>query len=64
VLAQAVDEALEQLELDITTLPALITELHPAALDQLRLEPALTALIEHARRGDLEITGDVSLAYE
>ena len=64
LLAQAVDEALEQLELDITTLRALITELRPAALDQLGLEPALTALLERARRGGLEVTGEVSLAHE
>jgi signal transduction histidine kinase len=64
VLAQAVDEAITQLELDITTLRTLITELRPAALDQLGLEPALMALIERARRGGLEVECEVSLAYE
>jgi two-component system, NarL family, sensor histidine kinase DevS len=63
-LAAAVEQALDQLDLDITTLRALITELRPAALDQLGLEPALVALIERARRGGLEVTGEVSLAYE
>jgi signal transduction histidine kinase len=63
-LAAAVEQALEQLDLDITTLRALITELRPAALDQLGLEPALVALIERARRGGLEVTSEVSLAYE
>ena len=64
VLAAAVEQALEQLDLDITTLRALITELRPAALDQLGLEPALQALIDRAGRGGVEVTCDVSLAYE
>ncbi len=64
VIATAVDRALEQLELDITTLRTLITELRPAALDQLGLEPALMALLDRARRGGVEVDAEVSLAYE
>ncbi|HTU98816.1 MAG TPA: GAF domain-containing sensor histidine kinase, partial [Solirubrobacteraceae bacterium] len=64
VVSAAVDQALEQLELDITTLRALITELRPAALDQLGLEPALMALVDRVRRGGLEVDAEVSLAYE
>lgn len=60
----AVDQALEQLELDITTLRALITELRPAALDQLGLEPALMALMDRTRRGGLEVDFEISLAWE
>ena len=62
VMAQAVDQALEQLELDITTLRALITELRPAALDQLGLEPALLALIDRTRRAGIDVGADVQLA--
>jgi two-component system, NarL family, sensor histidine kinase DevS len=64
VVAAAVDQALEQLELDITTLRALITELRPAALDQLGLEPALTALVDRTRRGGVEVDADIVLAGE
>lgn len=58
----AVDQALEQLELDITTLRALITELRPAALDQLGLEPALMALMDRTRRGGVDVDAQISLA--
>jgi signal transduction histidine kinase len=64
VVGAAVDRSLEQLELDITTLRALITELRPAALDQLGLEPALMALIERTGRGGLEVDADVRLAHQ
>ena len=64
MLEQAVDEAIEQLKLDITTLRGLVTELRPAALDQLGLEPALLALIERTRRAGLEVDAEVVLSYE
>ena len=63
-LGKAVDEALAQLELDITTLRALITELRPAALDQLGLEPALHALIDRTRRAGMDVDAEVVLDYE
>ena len=62
-MAATVDQAIEQLELDIATLRALITELRPAALDQLGLEPALRALIDRMRAAGLEVDSDVELAY-
>ena len=62
--AKAIGQALEQLELDITTLRALITELRPAALDQLGLEPALLALIDRHRASGLEVEARVELASE
>jgi signal transduction histidine kinase len=64
VMAGAVDQALEQLEVDITSLRALITELRPAALDQLGLEPALLALADRVRRAGLEVDCQVELAYD
>lgn len=63
-LGEAVGHAIEQLELDIANLRALITELRPAALDQLGLEPALLALAERVRTSGLEVDAHVALAYE
>jgi signal transduction histidine kinase len=48
-LRAALDGAIEQLGEEITNLRALITELRPAALDELGLRPALEALIDRAR---------------
>jgi signal transduction histidine kinase len=63
-MTRAIDQALDQLELDITTLRALITELRPAALDQLGLEPALLALVDRVRRGGIDAEAVMSLAFE
>jgi signal transduction histidine kinase len=41
---RAVETSLEQLELSITSLQSLITELRPASLDELGVQPALEAL--------------------
>jgi signal transduction histidine kinase len=48
-LYAAIDGAVEQLSQEIANLRALITELRPAALDQLGLVPALEALFERIR---------------
>jgi signal transduction histidine kinase len=63
-MSDGIRQALEQLEVDITGLRALITELRPAALDQLGLEPALEALLDRVRRSGLEVDGEIELAYE
>jgi signal transduction histidine kinase len=60
-MEHAVEQALEQLDLDITTLRALITELRPAALDQLGLEPALMALVDRTRRSGVDVDCEVRL---
>jgi signal transduction histidine kinase len=61
-LSQATDQALEQIEQEITNLRAIITELRPAALDELGLEAALEALFErHRAINDLEISGRLVL---
>jgi signal transduction histidine kinase len=61
-LTQAVSEAIEALLAEIDKLRALITELRPAALDELGLPAAIEALAERsATSGGLEIHGDVSL---
>jgi signal transduction histidine kinase len=58
-MKSAIDEALEQLSLEITGLRGLITELRPAALDSLGLEAALESL---ARR--VAATADFNLEIE
>lgn len=62
-LASVVAQAIEQLESDIATLRGLITELRPAALDQLGLEPALQALIERTQNAGLDVDANIELAH-
>jgi signal transduction histidine kinase len=53
-----VDEAVRELR-------SLITELRPASLDQLGVQPAIEALVERmGDLADLEIALDIDLAYE
>ena len=63
-MSTAIEQSLEQLELDIANLRSLITELRPAALDQLGLEPAVLALVDRVRRTKVEIDVNIDLAYE
>ncbi len=61
-LGRATEQALEQIEQEITNLRAIITELRPAALDELGLQAALEALFErHRAINDLEIAGRLEL---
>jgi signal transduction histidine kinase len=63
-MSEAIERSLAQLESDVVSLRALITELRPAALDQLGLEPALLALADRVRATGLDIDAHVELAYE
>ncbi|HUO71792.1 MAG TPA: GAF domain-containing sensor histidine kinase [Solirubrobacteraceae bacterium] len=64
-LQAALDSAVEQLGDEIANLRSLITELRPAALDELGLAPALDALIERVQSAHgLEITATVALIHE
>ena len=58
------NQAIEQLESDIASLRALITDLRPAALDQLGLAAAIEALADRARRGGLDVDMHVELDHE
>ena len=61
-LHAALDGAVEQLGEEIANLRSLITELRPAALDQLGLAPALEVLCDRVREGHkLPITSAVAL---
>ena len=53
-----------QLETDIANLRSLITDLRPAALDQLGPGPAISALAERAQLTGLDVDVHVDLAYE
>ena len=60
----SIDTALSQIELSIRNLQALITELRPAALDQIGLIPALEALLKRvAATSGLEIGSHVELEH-
>jgi signal transduction histidine kinase len=64
-LDDAVAKAVEQLELSIGGLQALITELRPAALDELGVKPALEALISRTTAtSGLEISASIDLASD
>jgi signal transduction histidine kinase len=57
--------AVEQVTTEIANLRALITELRPAALDQLGLLPALSSLVQRtASTTGLEVESDLRLADE
>ena len=64
-LDAAVDQAIDMIGHGIANLRALITDLRPAALDELGPLPALEALVERVRaQSGLEIELHASLAYE
>jgi signal transduction histidine kinase len=63
-LDEAVGEAIEYLTDGVANLRALVTDLRPAALDQLGLKAAVDALTHRASRHGLEIDSSIDLAYE
>ena len=63
-LRNAVGQAVEQIEETIANLRALISDLRPAALDELGLQAALETLAERSARHGVEVDLSVELAYE
>jgi signal transduction histidine kinase len=62
---QALDQAVDLVTNGIANLRALITDLRPAALDEIGTEAALTALVERVRAmSGLAVQLDVDLAFE
>jgi signal transduction histidine kinase len=60
---EAVRQAIEQIEQEIANLRGIITELRPAALDELGLASAINSLTErHREHGELAIEADIALA--
>ncbi|HVW19435.1 MAG TPA: GAF domain-containing sensor histidine kinase [Solirubrobacteraceae bacterium] len=61
----ALHTALEQIDVSITGLRHLITELRPAALDEYGLAAAVEALVERTRAtSGLAVEAEIALAYE
>jgi signal transduction histidine kinase len=61
----AVDEAVEQIDTEITGLRRLITDLRPAALDEFGTKSAVEALAQRvSATSGLELELDIDLAYE
>jgi signal transduction histidine kinase len=61
----AIGQGLAQIELSIRNLQALITELRPAALDQIGLAVALEGLLKRVESSSgIEIDADIRLAFE
>jgi signal transduction histidine kinase len=59
---QTMREAMEQIERDIENLRTIITELRPAALDELGLKIAIEALLDrHREQSGLEISSQLTL---
>ncbi|MGH2855259.1 MAG: GAF domain-containing sensor histidine kinase, partial [Solirubrobacteraceae bacterium] len=63
-LRDAFRQAIVQLEEGITNLRALITDLRPAALDELGAQAAVEALAERATRHGIEVDVSIDFAHE
>ncbi len=64
VLDEAVVQAIENLDEGIANLRALVTDLRPAALDELGLEAAVAALCARAGRHGLQVDSSIEFAFE
>ena len=64
LLEEAVVQAIDNLDEGITNLRGLVTDLRPAALDELGLEAAVGALCERASRHGLQVDSSIELAFE
>ena len=59
---KAMREAIQHIECEIGNLRAIITELRPAALDELGLEAAIEALLDrHGEQNGCQVEGDLTL---
>jgi signal transduction histidine kinase len=58
---EAIRQAVEDIELEIDNLRAIITDLRPSLLDDLGLIPAIDALLDRRRQGGLKITREFAL---
>ncbi len=63
-LRAAVGQAVDQLEEAIANLRALITDLRPAALDELGVKAAIEALAERSTRRELDVDVSIELGFE
>jgi signal transduction histidine kinase len=63
-MTEAIHDAVAQLEQEIRSLRALVTDLRPAALDDLGAQAAIEDLAERARGRGLDVDLVIDLAYE
>jgi signal transduction histidine kinase len=63
-LDRAVAQAVDQIEESIANLRGLITDLRPAALDEIGLQAAVEALVERGQRHGIEVDVSIQLAYK
>ena len=63
-LERAVAQAVDQIEESIANLRGLITDLRPAALDEIGVEAAVEALAERSHQRGIEVDASIELAYE
>jgi signal transduction histidine kinase len=63
-MAEFMSEAAQQLATEIQNLRSLISELRPAALDDLGLGPAVSALADRTRQHGLDVRLSIDLFYE
>lgn len=63
-LREAVDRAMDQISAEIESLHGIITDLRPAALDQIGPKAAIEGLAERSRGPGLQVTTDIDLDYE
>jgi signal transduction histidine kinase len=63
-MGEAIGRSLQQLDDDIANLRGLITELRPAALDQLGLAAALESLTDRGASSEIDVDVDVDLDWE
>jgi signal transduction histidine kinase len=61
-LQGAVAQAVEDIELEIENLRAIITDLRPSLLDDLGLVPAIEALIDRRRHGGLNVVSELAIS--
>jgi two-component system, NarL family, sensor histidine kinase DevS len=61
---QAMRQAIEDIELEIDNLRAIITDLRPSLLDDIGLRPALEALVVRRRENGVEISTELSLPQD
>ena len=64
LMAQAIAESVEQLESDIAGLRSLITDLRPAALDELGVHAAVEGLVERVQNRGIDVDASIDLGYE
>lgn len=63
-LHEAVGQAVERIEETIANLRALISDLRPAALDELGMQAAIETLAERSGRSGIEVDLNIELAHE